>query len=80
VRSLFSTHTFYKVFWLSQVLASYFEGHSVTHYFGHPSDPLTTCVHVPKNDIFFMRKVTDFLFSKTLLRKVVSGCTIHKVR
>jgi hypothetical protein len=19
----------------------------VTHYFGHPSDPLTTCVHVP---------------------------------
>jgi hypothetical protein len=20
---------------------------SVTHYFGHPNDPLTTCVHVP---------------------------------
>jgi hypothetical protein len=40
VRSLFPTHThtFYKVFRLSDVPASYFGGHYVTHYFGHSDD------------------------------------------
>jgi hypothetical protein len=42
--SLFSTHTFYKVFQLSHVPTSYFGGNSVTHYFGHPCDQLTICV------------------------------------
>jgi hypothetical protein len=46
--SLFLTHTFYKVFHLSRVPVSYFGGNSVTYYFGHLSDPLTTSVHVPK--------------------------------
>jgi hypothetical protein len=50
VRSLFPTHTFYKVFRLSRVPASYFEGHSVTHYSGRLGDPLA-CVHVPKKSL-----------------------------
>jgi hypothetical protein len=53
------THTFYKVFWLSRVPASYFGGHSVTHYFGHPSDPFTTCVHVPKRA--FLHDKSDWI-------------------
>jgi hypothetical protein len=35
------THRVYKVFWLSLILASYFGGHSVTHFFGHLGDVLT---------------------------------------
>jgi len=57
-----STHTFYKVFQLSQVPATYFGGHSVTHYFGHSSDPLTTCFHVPwKDKRVFIHEKSDFL-------------------
>jgi hypothetical protein len=38
------THAFYKVFRLSHVPASYFGGHSVTHYFGHSDDdPIGMC-------------------------------------
>jgi hypothetical protein len=51
-----------------------------THYFGHLGYLLTTCVHVPKKEPFFMRKVTDFILSKTLLRKVIAGCSIGRVR
>jgi hypothetical protein len=35
------THAVYKVFRLSQILASYFGGLSVTHDFGHFGDVLT---------------------------------------
>jgi hypothetical protein len=30
-----------------------------THYFGHPSDPFTTCVHVPKRA--FLHEKSDWL-------------------
>jgi hypothetical protein len=72
------THTFYKVFRLSRVPASYFGGNSITHCFGHPSDPLTSYVHVPKR-AFLHEKGAGFLFSKTLLKKIVAGCTICRV-
>jgi hypothetical protein len=35
------THAIYKLFRLSQILASYFGGHFVTHDFGHLGDILT---------------------------------------
>ena len=51
-----------------------------THYFGHPSDPLTNMCSCSQKEPFFTRKVIVFLFSKTLLRKVPIGYTIHGVR
>ena len=38
------THTYYKLFRLSQVPASYFGGHYVTHDFGHFDDVSTSDV------------------------------------
>jgi hypothetical protein len=38
------------------------------HVFMFPKEP------------FFMRKVTGFLFYKTLLKKITAGCTIRRVR
>jgi hypothetical protein len=53
VHALFSTHThtFYKVFQISQILASYFGGNSVTHYFGHPHDESTRLCSGSQNNL-----------------------------
>ena len=54
------THAFYKVFRLSQVLASYFGGHSVTHYFGHSGD-VSTMMCSSSHKEFFPEKSDWFL-------------------
>jgi hypothetical protein len=42
---------FYKLFWLSQIQTSYFGGHSVTNYFGHPGDVSTSMYSASQKDI-----------------------------
>jgi hypothetical protein len=55
---LYLTHTrlFYKVFWLSRVPASYFGGHYVTHYFGHPHDDYINIYSGSQHDLLPEKK------------------------
>ncbi len=62
------THAFYKVFQLSQVLASYFGGHSVTHYFGHSGDVSTIMCSGSHKDLLPEKSDCCLLLQNIFLR------------